>query len=198
VENGFQQKAKSGAVFLDLSLAYDTVWTRGLLRKMAIIVKCKATILLLEKMLSNRKFRVTHRGNTSRYKILQNDLPHGVVFSPMFLNIHIADIIDTVSKKFLHADDVALAIATQATSFEEIENVLNADLMKVQKYFQKWHLKVNPNKSTTATFHLNNREDSRVLNIEIDDKNITTGEAPKYLGVKLDRTLTFRQHLEQH
>lgn len=44
VENGFQQKSKLGAVFLDLSSAYDTVWTRGLLLKMAKIVRCKATL----------------------------------------------------------------------------------------------------------------------------------------------------------
>lgn len=46
VENGLQKKAKSGVVFLDLSSAYDTVWTRGLLLKMAKIVKCKTTLLL--------------------------------------------------------------------------------------------------------------------------------------------------------
>jgi len=141
VENGFQRKAKSGAVFLDLSSAYDTVWTRGLLLKMVKIVKCKATLLFLEKMITNQKFRVTHGGTTSRYKILQNGLSQGAFLSTMLFNIYITDITDTVSRKFLYADDVAL-VATQATSFEEIENVLNADLVKVQKYFQKWHLKL--------------------------------------------------------
>lgn len=130
VENGFQQKAKSGALFLDLSSAYDTVWTRGLFLKIAKIIRCKATILLLEKMISNRKFRVTHGGKTSRYKILQNGLPQGAVLSPMLFNIYTADMTDTMSRKFIYADDVALV--TQATSFEEIESVLNADVAKVK------------------------------------------------------------------
>lgn len=52
VENGFQQKAKSGAVFLDLSSAYDTVWTRGLLLKIAKTIRFNATVLLLENMIS--------------------------------------------------------------------------------------------------------------------------------------------------
>lgn len=52
----------------------------------------------------------------------------------------------------MYTDDVALVI--QPTSFEEIErSVLNADLAKVQKNFQNWHLKLNPNKSITANFH---------------------------------------------
>lgn len=71
VENGFQWKAKSGAVFLDLSSAYDTVWTRGIFLKMDKIIMCKATLLLLEKIISNRKLRVTHGGKTSKYKIPQ-------------------------------------------------------------------------------------------------------------------------------
>ena len=33
IENGFQQDLKTGAVFLDLTPAYDTVWDTGLLYK---------------------------------------------------------------------------------------------------------------------------------------------------------------------
>jgi len=112
----------------------------------------------------------------------------------MLFNIYTADMTDTVFRKFIYADDVALV--TQATSFEEIESVLNADVAKVKKYFQKWHLKLNPNKSVICAFHLNNRETSRTLSIVIEDQKITTEEAPKYLGVRMNRTLTFRQHLE--
>lgn len=77
---------------------------------------------------------------------------------------------DTESRKFIYADNVALI--TQATSFEEIENILNTDIAKVKKYFQKWHLKLNPNKSGTCAFYLNNREASRTLSIVIDDRKI--------------------------
>jgi len=35
IENGFQQKLKTGAVFVDLTAAFDTVWQAGLLVKLA-------------------------------------------------------------------------------------------------------------------------------------------------------------------
>lgn len=35
-EHGFQEKLKSGAVFFDLSIAYDTVWKRGLVWAQAV------------------------------------------------------------------------------------------------------------------------------------------------------------------
>ena len=35
IENGFQQNLKTGAVFLDLTAVYDTVWHTGLLYKLS-------------------------------------------------------------------------------------------------------------------------------------------------------------------
>jgi len=35
IENGFQQNLKTGAVFFDLTAAYDTVWHIGLLYKLS-------------------------------------------------------------------------------------------------------------------------------------------------------------------
>lgn len=94
----------------------------------------------------------------------------------------------------MYADDVALVVL--ATSFKEIESALNTDLVKEQKYFRKWHLTLNLNKSVTTNFHLNNRKTSRVPIIETNREKINTEEAPKYLGVMLDSTLTFKQHFE--
>jgi len=71
VENGFQKKLKSGAVFLDLSAAYVTVWKRGLLLKLAKILKYKTTLYLLEQKLSNGNLKVYLIGEVSRRKIVQ-------------------------------------------------------------------------------------------------------------------------------
>ena len=35
IENGFQQHLKTGSVFLDLTAAYDTIWSTGLLYKLS-------------------------------------------------------------------------------------------------------------------------------------------------------------------
>lgn len=59
VENGFQERKKSGAVFLDLTSAYDTVWKRGLLLKLANILNCKMTIRLIKSMSQTGNFEYT-------------------------------------------------------------------------------------------------------------------------------------------
>ena len=50
--------------------------------------------------------------------------------------------------------------------------------------------------TVTTAFHLNNREAKRKLKIFNNGKLLPYCPTPTYLGVKLDRSLTFRHHLE--
>lgn len=85
VENGFQKKLKTEAIFLDLSCAYNTVWKQGLLLKLAKILKCKTSLQLIDNILSDRKFKVHLNGKVSKYKFLHNGLSLGSVLSPSCL-----------------------------------------------------------------------------------------------------------------
>jgi hypothetical protein len=78
IDNGYQRKDKLGAVFLDLSSAYNTAWKRGLMLKLAKIIRCKSTLRLIESLLSNRKYNVFLNDVVSRYKYLQNVPPPGI------------------------------------------------------------------------------------------------------------------------
>jgi len=68
IENGFQTNLKTGAVFLDLTAAYDTVWHTGLLYKLA---KCMEPwfVYLIELLIRNRRFRVHIGDDISRWHI---------------------------------------------------------------------------------------------------------------------------------
>ena len=66
----------------------------------------------------------------------------------------------------------------------------------MNSYFRNWRLKPNPSKTEVNTCHLNNREAHRKLNILFDGKALEHNPNPKYLGVTLDRTLTFKKHLD--
>lgn len=45
-------------------------------------------------------------------------------------------------------------------------------------------------------FHLYNKEATREINIVVKDARLLSQSSPTYLGVKLDRTLSFKQHLD--
>jgi len=45
-------------------------------------------------------------------------------------------------------------------------------------------------------FHLNNRDANRKFNLIVQRTKLMSDDALKYLGIKLDRILTYNQHLE--
>ena len=68
IENGFQENLKSGAVFLDLTAAYDTVWHKGLLVKLS---RCLPVwfVQAVELFLKDRRFRVHMNEKTSTWRV---------------------------------------------------------------------------------------------------------------------------------
>lgn len=71
----------------------------------------------------------------------------------------------------MYADDVAIAI--QATTFQDLEEILNTDLKTPYQYFQEWYLQVNPRKTVSSTFHLSNIQSNRQLQLNIEGTNTT-------------------------
>ena len=57
------------------------------------------------------------------------------------------------------------------------------------------HLKLSHTKTVTAAFHLNNQEAKRELKVYNNGRLLPFCPTPTYLGVKLDRSLTFHHHL---
>ena len=64
-------------------------------------------------------------------------------------------------------------------------------------FLKKWFLKLSIAKTMSSSFHLNKREARRELKVMVDGNPLQFKATPAYLRVKLDRTLTFRQHLEK-
>ena len=112
----------------------------------------------------------------------------------MLFNIYFRDLPDTLSKKYGYTDNLAILLSNK--NWETIESGLTADMNILSSYLTNWCLKLSVAKTMSSAFHLNNREASHELNIMVNNNRLQFQAAPTYLGVKLDHTLTFRQHLE--
>ncbi|KAL1448470.1 hypothetical protein WDU94_013986, partial [Cyamophila willieti] len=195
IEAGFQLKLKNSVAFIDLSAAYDTVWREGLLYKFLQVIPCSRTLQLLDNMLSNRNFKVVMNESMSNTKKLNNGLPQGSVLAPLLFSLYISDIPETKSKKFGYADDWAIAVRT--SDIHEAETILTEDLAALGRYFRQWRLKPNASKTEITCFHLNNQQANLKLKVEFEGELLNHNFTPKYLGVTLDRTLTFKPHLQK-
>ena len=136
----------------------------------------------------------TGTGSQSRLRRLRNGVPQGSVLAPLLFNIYIHDLPVTIAKKFAYADD--LAILHSASNWQTLEGTLNQDLATLSSYLQTWKLKLSTAKTVSAAFHLNNKEARRELSISVEGRDLPYCAEPTYLGIKLDRALTFRRHLE--
>ena len=98
-----------------------------------------------------------------------------------------------ISRKFAYADD--LALLHTSGNWKNLEGTLSQDMSTLLAYLQAWRLKLSHTKTVTAAFHLTNREAKRELKVYNNGRLLSFCPTPTYLGVKLDRSLTFCHYL---
>ena len=124
---------------------------------------------LIGSLMSNRMFYVELNGKKTRWRNQKNRLPQGSVLSPVLFNVDTNDQpIHNQTRSFIYADD--LCIATQRNTFDQTETIITKALQNLGEYWN--YLRVNPDKTQTCAFHLNNREASRTLNITWYNKHL--------------------------
>jgi len=150
---------------------------------------------MIMEMVGNRSFTLTTGdGQRSRLRRLKNGVPQGSVLVPLLFNIYISDLPTTTSRKHAYADDLAIMHADG--DWQAVGGVLSKDMATLAEYLQTWKLKLSTTKTVSAVFHLNNNEAQRELKVNFNNETLPFCSEPKYLGVTLDRSLTYGRHLE--
>ena len=113
IEDSFQNNLKTGAVFVDLTAAYDTIWHRGLALKLHQCIPSKHLIKMILELISNRSFTLQLGDKKSRLRRLRNGLPQGSVLAPILFNIYTADLPTTRSKKYTRVNLIRKVAGTK-------------------------------------------------------------------------------------
>ena len=151
-------------------------------------------VRMIMELVRNQSFTLTTGDSKqSRLRRLKNGVPQGSVFPAFLFNIYTYDLPFMIFRKFAYADD--LALLHSSGNWKDLEGTLRQNMSTLSAYLQTWGLKLSHIKTVTATFHLNNREAKRELKVYNNGRLLPLYPTPTYLGVKLDRSLTFRHHL---
>ena len=151
-------------------------------------------VRMIMELVRNQSFTLTTGDSKqSRLRRLQNDVSQGSVSAHLLLNIYTYDLPSMISKKFAYADD--LALLHSSGNWKDLEGTLSQDMSTLSAYLRTWRLKLSHIKTVTAAFHLNSRKAKRELTVYNNGRLLPFCPTPTYLGLKLDRLLSFRQHL---
>ena len=195
IRDSFSAKKKALSVFMDFTAAYDTVWHRGPNCKLLRILPDRHIVSFIMQLVRNRSFTLTTgNGAQSRLRRLKNGVPPGSALAPLLFNICTHGLPVTVARKFVYADDLAMMLS--AEDWQSLEGTLTQDMATLSSYLQKGKLKLSATKTVTAAFHQYNKEATRELKAAAEGRILPFSAKPTYLGVKLDRSFTYRRHLE--
>ena len=166
IENGFQQKMKTLAVFVDLTKAFDKVWKEGLLFKLLRKRVCGNMYSRIQSYLFQRSARVRLDGQTSSSVKIREVVPQGGVISPTLFIIFTDDICDQLSShipRVLHADDLELwtkaeQVITAAIRMQKAMNLIS-------DWAKEWLVMINRTKTEATCFSLSPKREEFILQI---------------------------------
>ena len=93
IENFFEAKKKAGAMLVDLTAVYDTVWHRGVTCKLLKLLPDKHIVRMTLDLIRNRSFTLTAGDSKqSRLRGLRKGVPQGSVYVPLLFNIYTYDL----------------------------------------------------------------------------------------------------------
>ncbi|XP_058817079.1 uncharacterized protein LOC131680379 [Topomyia yanbarensis] len=188
------ERKQAIAVFLDLSGAFDSVDLSTLMDVLACNGIPNKLLSWLRIYLSRRKMVLrTEQGETT--VLTSEGLPQGCPISPTMFNLYTAPLHKvTVEDCELvqFADD--FTVLAKGANLDETAIKINIFLGKLSTVLSAMNFKLNVQKSAAIVFSNKNHEK---LEIKIGQETVTINNTHKLLGFTLDRTLTFRRHIEE-
>ncbi|GBO38131.1 RNA-directed DNA polymerase from mobile element jockey [Araneus ventricosus] len=192
ITEGFSNKQKTGAVFLDIQKAFDRVWQDGLIYKLINYNTPKYLVKIIDSYLNDRKFAVRVNNTLSDSKPINAGVAQGSKIGPILFSLYINDIPRQFNTMLcMYADDTAILARNKNPKF--INLALNRHLKTLEDWFAKWKIEINVSKTEAILFS----KDKTILKyppIKMNNKIIPWSQECKHLGLILDRKLTWRPH----
>lgn len=183
-------------LFLDFQKAFDTVNHEILLRKLDKYGIRGVALKWVKDYLFERKQFVNFNGVNSDCNIVKCGVPQGSILGPLLFLLYINDI-SNVSKilfPIIFADDTNMFI--KGKSLNELVPKMNNELTKIVHWLKCNRLSLNINKTHYMIFHSSKRKIQNNLPITIDNNEINCVQKSKFIGVILEPTLTWSNHIQ--
>ena len=182
---------------MDCSGAFDWVSFHSMREALETHKTPRTIVAWYDFLLKNRRVKVNIQGE-ERTITPSRGSPQGGILSPLVWNL----VMDSLLKQFEkgpvkavgYADDVLLMSSgiDPTINSEHVQRAINTTL----KWGDEKGLTFNPKKTQTVIFERGRRKTAKVPKLRIGRCNITFSDTMEYLGVTLQKRLTWTTHLK--
>lgn len=195
IEKALESKGTALCSFMDIEGAFDNASYQSMKTALVRLDSNPLIIGWVGKVLSGRQI-IANLGDTTRKITTIKGCPQGGVLSPLLWSILVDDLLVKLNERGFttvgYADDITVIVSGthDATVGDQMQNALKL----TWEWCEYEGLSINPTKTTIVPF-------TRRRNLNLPTLNIKNIEVPfreevKYLGITLDRQLTWNPHLE--
>ena len=192
----------TGAVFIDLTKAFDTISHSIMLSKLSRYGASNMELQWLTDYLFLRKQIVHFNGVLSEPNPINTGVPRGSILGPLLFRIFFNDVHSPLChcKILNYADDTV--IFTSSNDINAIKDSLSQDLDNLSNWFRDNELIFNLKKGKTEVMLFGTGKRLNLLQgcqvkLSVNGAPINTTTCYKYLGVHLDPTLNFEMHFRK-
>nr|CAI5868574.1 unnamed protein product [Callosobruchus analis] len=184
---------------LDYSKAFDKVNHELLLSLLHYLNFSSDATKLIQSYLSDRSQAVIYNQSKSTFLPVINGVPQGSTLGPLLFILYTSQFPKCLKHTSLHcyADDTQLYLPFDESSTDRACSLINQDLNTLAILSEKYCLTLNPSKSVVMLFG-RRRAQRRVIHkisIKINSVGIPLTNKTKNLGVYIDTSLTFSDHI---
>ena len=190
----------SGVVFLDLAKAFDTIDHQILLSKLKIYLGDSCHLDFFQSYLQARTQYVSVNGLLSSVGLISHGVPQGSVLGPLLFCVYINDlplhVTDTSVECHMLADDTT--INKSSPHMQSIQTSLQNTLTDISHWCALNRMNLNPTKTKSMVLTTRQKHQLRplTLSLSINNSNIEQVHQHRVLGVIIDDSLQWKQHVE--
>lgn len=196
VRNAFIRKEHAVTVFFDLEKAYDTTWRYGIQRDLFCLGFRGRLPLFISNFLTDRFFRVRVNNTYSNRHTQEMGVPQGSILSVTLFSLKINSVVNVVPPGIffsLYVDD--LCIGFQGKNMNTVVQRLQLGINKIYQWSIVNGFKISKTKTKGLHFcQLRTMHPEPVL--YLDGRQLDFVQEVKFLGLTLDKKLTFIPHLK--
>ena len=182
-------------ILLDFAKAFDKVSHKCLIAKLRYYGICGQMLRWIEDFLTCRTQVVVVEGQESYIAPVTSGVPQGSVLGPALFLVYINDLPETInSTPRLFADDCMLYRVIES---QEDAEKLQQDLERLEAWEEKWSMQFAEEKCKVLRVTRKLPRNVIRKDYKIHKYSLEIVSSAKYLGVTIDSSLTFNQHIDE-